>query len=145
MGNKATVIYEWLKSTKLSPVQLIYMFIAIFAFIFFATDIFEALPDILKVLLYGGTILVGVLLGVSIFDIKKIAEEMKAIYQNKNFTAEEKVNAYGELALKVLSKLGHAWQEYTDEQFEDVKTEKIELLQTKIEKLKKDLADRKVN
>ena len=135
MGNKLTQTYEWLKATKLTPIQLIYVFIAIFAFIFMATDIFEAFPDIIKVLFYGSTILIGVLLGVSIVNIKKLAQDMKEIFIDNTMTAEQKVNAYGNLALQVLFKFGEAFEIFHEEQFEEAKAEKIVDLQTKIKEL----------
>ena len=139
MGSKAEVTYNWLKSTKLTPIQLIYTFIAIFAFIFMATDIFDALPDIIRVSIYGSVVLIGVLLGVSIFNIKQLAKDMKAIYEDKNMTSEEKVNAYGNIALVILNKLGEAWQLYTNEQFEQIKQVKIDDLQAKIKELEDQL------
>ena len=139
MGNKLTQTYEWLKATKLTPIQLIYVFIAIFAFIFMATDIFEAFPDIIKVLFYGSTVLIGVLLGVSIVNIKKLAQDMKEIFIDNTMTAEQKVNAYGNLALQVLFKFGEAFEIFHEEQFEEAKTEKIEVLQAKIKELEDEL------
>lgn len=139
MGAKAETTYNWLKSTKLTPIQLIYTFIAIFAFIFMATDIFDALPDILKVSIYGTTVLIGVLLGVSIFNIKQLAKDMKAIYEDKTMTPEQKVNAYGNIALIILKKLGEAWDLWTDEQFEDVKQVEIDTLKAKIKTLESKL------
>ena len=138
MGDKTKVTYEWLRSTKLTPIQLIYVFIAIFAFIFMATDIFESLPDIIKVSIYGTVVVVGVLLGVSIINVKKLAEEMKAIYIDQNMTAEQKINAFGNLALQVLYKLGQAWEVFHEEQFEEAKQEKIEDLQAKIKELEQE-------
>ena len=139
MGNKLTQTYEWLKATKLTPIQLIYVFIAIFAFIFMATDIFEAFPDIIKVLFYGSTILIGVLLGVSIVNIKKLAQDMKEIFIDNTMTAEQKVNAYGNLALQVLFKFGEAFEIFHEEQFEEAKAEKIVDLQAKIKELQTEL------
>jgi len=139
MGAKAETTYNWLKSTKLTPIQLIYTFIAIFAFIFMATDIFDALPDIIKVSIYGSTVLVGVLLGVSIFNIKQLAKDMKAIYEDKNMTLEEKINAYGNIALVILNKMGEAWEVYTNKQFDDVKQQEIDDLKAKIKQLGEDL------
>ena len=139
MGNKATQTYEWLKATKLTPLQLIYVFMAIIAFIFMATDIFEALPDIIKVVIYGGTIVIGVLLGVSIVNIKKLAQEMKAIFIDQSMNSEQKVNAYGNLALQILYKLGQAWEDFHEEQFEEAKQEKIDDLQAKIKELEDEL------
>jgi len=142
MGAKATQTYDWLKATKLTPLQLIYVFIAIIAFIFMATDIFEELPAIIKVVVYGSTIVIGVLLGVSFVNIKKLAEEMKAIYIDNSMNAEQKVNAYGNLALQVLYKLGQAWDLYHEEQFEEAKQEKIDDLQAEIKRLEIELANK---
>jgi len=131
---------EWLKTTKLTPVQLIYVVMALFAFIFMATDIFDRLPGLVKVAIYGSIVVIGVLLGVSFVNIKQLAQDMKAIYIDKTMTAEEKVNAFGNLALQVLYKLGQAWELFHEEQFEEVKQEKIDDLQAKIKRLEADLA-----
>jgi len=104
-----------------------------------ATDIFDALPDIIKVSIYGSTVLVGVLLGVSIFNIKQLAKDMKAIYEDKNMTLEEKINAYGNIALVILNKMGEAWEVYTNKQFDDVKQQEIDDLKAKIKQLGEDL------
>ena len=142
MGDKATITYNWLRATKLTPVQLIYVVIALFAFIFMATDIFEAFPDIAKVAFYGGTIVIGVLLGVSVVNVKKLAQDMKAIYVDNTMTTEEKVNAYGNLALQILFKFGEAFEIFQDEQFEEVKQEKIDNLQIEIKRLETELANK---
>ena len=139
MGDKTKTMYDWLRSTKLTPVQLIYVFIAIIAFIFMATDIFEALPDLLKVSFYGGTIVIGVLLGVSIVNIKKLAQDMKAIFIDNTMSPEQKVNAYGNLALQILFKFGEAFEIFQNEQFDDAKQTKIDVLQAKIDELEKQL------
>lgn len=130
---------EWLKATKLTPVQLIYVVVALFAFIFMATDIFEQLPGLLKVGIYGTIVVVGVLLGVSFVNIKQLAADMKAIYIDKTMTAEQKVNAYGNLALQILYKLGQAWELFQEEQFDEAKAEKIDDLQAKIKELEDEL------
>lgn len=142
MGDKATITYNWLRATKLTPVQLIYVVIALFAFIFMATDIFEAFPDIIRVAFYGGTIVIGVLLGVSVVNVKKLAQDMKAIYIDNTMTTEEKVNAYGNLALRILFKFGEAFEIFQDEQFEEIKQEKIDNLQTEIKRLEIELANK---
>jgi len=142
MGIKASQTIEWLKATKLTPFQLIYVFMAIFAFIFMATDIFEALPDIVKVLYYGTILIIAILLGVSIVNIKKLAEDMKAIYIDQTMNAEQKVNAYGNLALQVLFKFGEAFEIFQNEQFDEVKQEKIDDLQAKIKRLETELANK---
>ena len=138
MANAKETI-SWLRSTKLTPIQLIYVFIATFIFIFMATDIFKALPDLAKVAIYGGSVLIGVLLGVSIFNIKQLAKDMKAIYEDKNMTLEQKINAYGNLALQVLYKLGEAWELFHNEQFEEAKQNEIESLKAEIARLENEL------
>ena len=118
-------IVDWLKTSKLTPVQMIYIFIAIFFFVFMSTDIFESFPDIVQALLYGGIVLTGILLGVSMVNVKKLAEEMKAIYIDTDMDLEQKINAYGSLALQVLTKLGTAWDMFHDQQFDEAKKERL--------------------
>jgi len=131
---------NWLKSQKLTPIQLIYVFIAIFVFIFMSTHIFESFPDFLKAIFYGAVILVGVLLGVSLFNIKQIAADMKAIYLDTNMTLEQKINAYGNLALQVLLKLGEAFEELNTVQFNGYDPEKTQL-ENKIAELTKQIQE----
>ena len=108
---------KYLGTQKLTPLQLIWLIVGIFFFIFIDTDLFQNLGDVAKVLLYASFMLSCVLLGVSVINVKKIATDLKAIYVNKNMTPEEKVNAYGNLALTVLSQLGEAWDLLNIEQF----------------------------
>ena len=137
MTNKTV---NWLKSQKLTPIQLIYVFIATFIFIFMSTNIFDSFPDLIKAIFYGTVILVGVLLGVSLFNIKQIAADMKAIYLDTNMSVEQKINAYGNLALQILMKLGEAFEELNTVQFLGYDPEK-NTLESKIKDLEKQIAN----
>ena len=99
----------WLRTEKLTPIQLFYIIGAVFWFIFTQTSIYDTIPDIIKTIVFVGIVIGGILLGVSILNTKKLALEMKAIFVDKNMTIEEKVNAYGNLALIVLTKFGEAF------------------------------------
>ena len=107
---------NWLKTEKLTPIQLFYIIGAVFWFIFTQTSIYEGIPDILKTVVFVGIVVGGILLGVSILNVKRLALEMKSIYINKNMSIEEKVNAYGNLALIVLTKFGEAFSILNKEQ-----------------------------
>jgi len=117
--NKAVSTKKYLGTPKLTPFQLIWVVVGIFYFIFMETDIFSGLPDLVRVIIWAGFIVVCVLLGVSVINVKKIAQDLKTIYIDKNMTTLEKLNAYGNLALSVLSRLGEAWDELYEEQFKD--------------------------
>ena len=108
---------HYLGTQKLTPLQLIWVMFGIFFFIFIDTDVFQDLPSIAKIIIYSSFMVGCVLLGVSLINVKKIAADLKAIYIDKNMTPEQKVNAYGNLALTVLSQLGEAWDLLNDEQF----------------------------
>jgi len=110
---------KYLGTQKLTPFQMIWVVIGIFFFIFMDTDIFGELPDMLKIVLYASFMLICVLLGVSIFNVKKIAADLKAIYEDTNMTPLQKVNAYGNLALSILSRLGEAFELLNNEQFKN--------------------------
>ena len=126
MGEKICKTKKYLGSPKLTPLQLIWVVFGIFFFIFMETSIFREFNDVTKVIVYASFMVICVLLGVSIINVKKIASDMKAIYTNKNMTLTEKVNAYGNLALTVLSMLGEAWDLLNQEQFKsDEPTEEI--------------------
>ena len=116
MGDKLQNSKEWLSTTKLTPMQLIYIIVAAFYFIFTQTNLYDQIPDFIQTVVFVGIIVTGVLLGVSILNTKKLALEMKAIYENGNMTTEEKINAYGNLALIVLTKLGQAFDVLNKEQ-----------------------------
>ena len=118
-GDKSTSAKKYLGTQKLTPFQLIWFVVGIFFFIFIETDVFNSLVDIVKILIYAGFMVICILLGVSVVNVKKIAGDLKEIYINKNLTAEEKVNAYGNIALTVLSKLGEAWELFQEEQFKE--------------------------
>lgn len=112
MNNSMT----WLRTEKLTPIQLLYIIGAIFWFIFTQTKIYDGMPDIVKTVVFVGIVVGGILLGVSILNTKKLALEMKAIFVDKNMSIEEKVNAYGNLALIVLTKFGEAFNLLNKEQ-----------------------------
>ena len=114
---------KYLGTTKLTPLQLIWVVVGIFFFIFIDTDIFQDFSSITKIIIYASFMVVCILLGVSVVNVKKIAGDLKAIYVNKSMTAEEKVNAYGNIALTVLSQLGEAWELLNIEQFKEVDKE----------------------
>ena len=116
-GDRSSSAKKYLGTQKLTPFQLIWFVVGIFFFIFIETDVFNSLADIVKILIYAGFMVICILLGVSVVNVKKIAGDLKEIYINKNLTAEEKVNAYGNIALTVLSKLGEAWELFQEEQF----------------------------
>ena len=107
---------NWLKTEKLTPIQLLYIIGAVFWFIFTQTKIYDGIPDILKTVVFVGIVVGGILLGVSILNVKRLALEMKSIYIDKNMSIEEKVNAYGNLALIVLTKFGEAFNILNREQ-----------------------------
>ena len=109
MGDKMQNSMTWLRTEKLTPIQLFYIIGAVFWFIFTQTSIYNTIPDIVKTIVFVVIVIGGILLGVSILNTKKLALEMKAIFVDKNMTIEEKVNAYGNLALIVLTKFGEAF------------------------------------
>ena len=116
MGDRLQNSMAWLKTEKLTPIQLLYIIGAVFWFIFTQTTIYEGIPDILKTVVFVGIVVGGILLGVSILNVKRLALEMKSIYIDKNMSIEEKVNAYGNLALIVLTKFGEAFNILNKEQ-----------------------------
>ena len=109
MGDNIKNSKEWLTAQKLTPIQLFYIIIVTFYFIFTQTSLYDFFPDFLQTIIFVIVVVVGVLLGVSFLNVKKIALEMKAIYNDKTLTPEQKVNKYGELALIILTKLGQAF------------------------------------
>lgn len=121
---------KYLGTQKLTPLQLLWTVVGIFFFIFMDTDIFQDFSNITKIVIYAGFMVVCILLGVSVINVKKIAGDLKAIYLNKSMTAEQKVNAYGNLALTVLSQLGEAWELLNEEQFPAKKEEVKEPIET---------------
>jgi len=118
---------KYLGQQRLTPLQLLWTVIGIFFFIFMDTDIFQNFSSITKIIIYAAFMVVCILLGVSVLNVKKIANDLKAIYIDKNMTAEQKVNAYGNLALTVLSQLGEAWELLNQEQFPEKKEEGKEI------------------
>lgn len=132
MGERLCKTRKYLGTPKLTPMQLLWVVGAIFVFIFMETEIFSSFSDMTKTLLYTMGMVVCVLLGVSFVNVKKIAKDLKAIYVDKNMTPLEKVNAFGNVALAVLSRLGEAWELLNVEQFpeEPKETKPIEKLDT---------------
>ena len=114
---------KYLGTQKLTPLQLLWVVVGIFFFIFIDTDVFQSFGDALKILIYASFMVICVLLGVSFVNVKKIAMDLKAIYENKNMTPLEKVNAFGNVAVSVLSKLGEAFVLLNEEQFKEPEAE----------------------
>ena len=114
---KAGSVKKYLGTPKITPFQLFWAIFGIFYFIYMETDLFSGLPDLVKVTIWAGFIIICLLLGVSIINVKQIALDIKTIYEDNNMTALEKVNAFGNLALNILSRLGEAWDLLNEEQF----------------------------
>ena len=112
------IIKSWFVTQKLTPLSLIYTVVAIFYFIFMETDIYASLSDVTQICIFTVIIVVGVLLGVSILNVKKVADEMVTILKDKSLNADEKVNRLTNLALMILGQLGRAWELLNDEQFD---------------------------
>ena len=125
---------RYLGTPKLTPLQLIWTVLAIFFFIFMDTEVFNAFSDMTKIMFYAFVVTVCVLLGVSLISVKKIAEDMKVIYLNKNLSPIQKVNAYGNLALTVLGQLGLAFELLNEVQF-DTNEKRIEEVKKELESL----------
>ena len=120
---KAANTKKYLGTPKITPFQLLWAVVGIFYFIYMETDLFSGLPDLVKVIIWAGFIVICLLLGVSLVNVKKIAEDLKTVYVNKNMTPLEKVNAFGNIALSVLSRLGEAWDLLNEEQFKEKEKE----------------------
>lgn len=131
MGDKIQNSKDWLTTQKLTPIQMFFIIIGTFYFIFTQTNLYDYIPDFIQTILFVIILLIGVLLGVSFLNVKKLALEMKTIYEDKSMTPMQKVNKYGELALIILTKLGKAFELLNNEQFNtykkpDEETEKKE-------------------
>ena len=123
MGEKIRKTKEWMIPPSLKPIQFFVAIGGILLFVFMETDIFENFGDMTKVSLYVLLIVLSVFSGISLVDIKAIAAKFKGIIMDEKLTAWDKVRAFMNLGVEILSKAGEAWDLVYDEQFTKEKLE----------------------
>ena len=117
MGNKIDKTKSWLITPKIKPFQFLIAVGAIMIFAFMETDLFSDATDIAKITTYISLIVVTALSGISLVDLKEIAERFKEIIKNDKLDAWAKVRAFMNLGVQVLAKAGEAWDLVNEEQF----------------------------
>jgi hypothetical protein len=117
MGKRAAKTKTWLVTPKIKPFQFFVAIGAILLFVFMETEIFETLGDMTKVSIYVFLIVLSVLSGISLVDLKEIGAKFKAIIKDKKMSAWDKVRAFMNLGVEILTKAGEAWDLVYDEQF----------------------------
>lgn len=84
--------FRWFRTPKATPLQLFILFFGIFYYVYFATDLFEGLPELLQVAIYGFMILLSIIAGASWVDSKRLAWALKKIARRKDLSDTEKMN-----------------------------------------------------
>lgn len=142
MGN----FKKWFITPKIKPYQYIMSLIGIFLVIFMDTEMYDSWPDFVKLIFYGGIIMICTLAGISILDIKEIARKFKEVMENKSMSLWERIQAYTRIGLESFSKAGEDWDLYTNIQFEEYKAmlaqqkdDRVADLTTELEILKEQL------
>lgn len=70
--------------------QLFLLFFGIFYYIYFATELFSSLPDLLQVAIYGFMILLSIIASASFIDSKRLSWALKRIARRKDLTEAQK-------------------------------------------------------
>ena len=130
---------KWLNSPKIKPYQMILAIVGLMVVVFMETSLYQEFPDYAKLVIYGTLILVSILAGVSIVDLKQIAIKLREIMEDKKMSLWEKVKAFMTVGMEALSKAGESWELFHEEQFDEVKQEKIEDLQAEIKRLQTEI------
>lgn len=117
MGSKINKTKSWLITPKIKPFQFLIAVGAIMIFAFMETDLFSNSSDITKISIYISLIVATALSGISLVDIKEIADKFKEIIKNDKLDAWGKVRAFMNLGVQVLAKAGEAWDLVNEEQF----------------------------
>ena len=126
---------EWMVKPRIKPYQMIIAIIGIMVVVFMDTSLYKEFPDMVKVLIYGSLILLTILSGISIVDIKEIAQKLKEVMEDKTMTLWQKIQAFMNVGVEALSRAGEGWEMFHDEQFDDAKQAEIDELKAEIKAL----------
>ena len=91
-----------MKTPVVNPIQFVIAFIAIFYFMFMETEIYQGLPDIVKILYYAVPIVLGFLFGINLISYQELAKKIVEIFKDKTMSPEEKAEAMFDLAEEAL-------------------------------------------
>ena len=109
MSNK---IIDWLNTPKIKPSTFMFTIVGIIYYIFMETTLFQGLSENWRSLIFIGITVVAALLGISIGSLKEFSSELNNIIKDTKMTKEEKINELTNLAIRVNSQLGLAWESY---------------------------------
>lgn len=129
----------WMVRPRIKPYQMIIAIVAIMVVVFMDTSLYKEFSDMVKVLIYGGLILLTILSGISVVDIKEIAQKLKEIMEDKKMSLWQKIQAFMNVGVEALSRAGDSWEIYDNEQFENAKQVEIDTLKAEIKVLEADL------
>lgn len=133
---------KWLNTPKIKPYQMILAIVGLMVVVFMETSLYQGFPDYVKFVIYSTLILVSILAGISIIDLKEIALKLKAIMEDNSLSLWEKIQAFMRVGMEALTKAGEGWELFHEEQFEEAKQETINDLKVQIKKLEIELANK---
>ena len=113
------VIKNLLTKKQISIAQILTFLIGLALFIFMETSLFQALNDIIKVIIYIAIYGLFLVFGVELFATKKLALGVRNIISDKKLPLEEKIMAITQVVSEALIRLGEAWEIFDKEQFEN--------------------------
>ena len=105
-------IFEWLNTPKIKPSTFMFTIIGIIYYIFMETAFFSDLSDDWRTLIFIAITVGAALLGVSIGSLKEFSSELNNIIKDSKLTPDQKVNELTNLAIRVNTQLGLAWESY---------------------------------
>ena len=97
--------------------RLIVFIIGVVLSIFMATDLFDNLHVVAKVLIIAGMFGVSILFKVDMFSKKEVGKQIMGIYKSKEMSWQQKCLEMGNIAVELLNEAGILWETGLDEQF----------------------------
>lgn len=116
MGDKAKAWYERLITAKFTPAQYIIAIVSIVLFAFMNTDTFTTLPDIAKICFYASIMVLSMLFGAKLLDIKEKVQNIATVLKDTRLTPADKIAQITPLAIQILTALGIAFDMLNIEQ-----------------------------
>ncbi len=87
MGKKA----KWFRTPIATPLQILILVFGTFYFIYFSTELFDNLPDFLKVGIYVLAIVITILSGASFIDSKKMAWQIRRLLRKPDTPDSQRI------------------------------------------------------
>ena len=117
-------IKKFLTDKKVTPLQLILFVGMLMLFLFMSTNLFNNMPDLLKVLIYASGWMLSLFLGITgIGKILKVFDELRNIVFRRDITNDSKLNKLTSIIQQSCWMLGIVFEDINIEQGTDPRSE----------------------